>query len=224
MNFEEHAAKPLLRSLGIKTPKGSVATTPEEAKKISVSLGPAVIKAQVPTGKRGKAGGITLVDNPDQAFDQAKRILNMRIGGHKVEKVLVEEQIPIATELYLAIINDAKDHSPVLLFSSEGGIDIEEIAANHPDKLIRQVLDIRGELDIEQIIEKLPVIDGVPPEHVADFCSKLYQIYRNNDAELLEINPLVVTPTLTADNVHSGKLVALDCKFTLDDSAAKRQP
>ncbi len=224
MNFEEHAAKLLLRNAGIRVPNGAVAASAESAKQIAAQLGPAVIKAQVPTGKRGKAGGIALVDNPDQALEQARRILSMHIGEHSVEKVLVEEQIPIAGELYMAIVNNAENRGPILLFSSEGGMDIEEIAANHPDKLVRYPLDIRRDMNVEQIAENLPIIDGVRSEQLAQFAEKLYQIYRTSDAELLEINPLALTPVQSGNDNPAIELVALDCKFILDDSAVKRQP
>src|SRR5204863_7824625 len=106
MNFEEHAAKPLLRAVGIDTPRGRLAATPEEAAAAARELGPCVIKAQVPTGKRGKAGGIKLAASPDEARAAAVAILGMTIGEHSVAKVLVEEQVPIAHEMYAAVLND----------------------------------------------------------------------------------------------------------------------
>lgn len=223
MNFEEHAAKPLLHSAGIKVPRGEVAASAEEAKSISAKFGRVVIKAQVPTGKRGNAGGIALVSDPDQAFDEAQRILNMQIGDHNVNVVLVEEQIAINSELYLAIVNDAENQSPVLLFSSEGGMDIEEIATSHPDKLIKIPLDIRNDMNVGLVVSKLPVIDGLDPERLGEFAHRLFDVYRTNDAELLEINPLVVSETQDDKGRTENELVALDCKFTLDDSAVKRQ-
>ncbi len=212
MNFEEHAGKPLLRAAGIETPPGEVVTTADAAKAVAANLGPCVVKAQVPTGKRGKAGGIAVVGTADEAHEAAARILGMTIGEFKVEKLLVEGQVPIATELYAAILNDPESKGPLLLFSPEGGMDIEEIAENHPDKLLRHPIDIRNGLKEADLDGKLP---AGTPDGIAALMVKLYNAYRTNDAELLEINPLVVT----AD----GTLMALDCKFTLEDSSIPRQ-
>src|SRR5687768_5401423 len=106
MNFEEHAAKPLLARKGIAVPKGELAKTPDDAAAVAARIGPVVVKAQVPTGKRGKAGGIKRAATPDEARTHAKAIIGMEIAGHKVEKVLIEEQMPIERELYAAVLND----------------------------------------------------------------------------------------------------------------------
>ena len=214
MNFEEHAAKPLLRDAGIATPKGCVVSTPEEAAATAHDLGPCVIKAQVPTGKRGKAGGIKLAATAEEAKAHAKTILGMTIGVHKVEQLLVEEQVPIAREMYAAVLNDPGSKSPLLLFSAEGGMDIEEIAQNHPDALIRLPVDIRGGLTKAAVIAALPDTPAVDRTDLAELLVRLYDTYRANDAELMEINPLVVT--------KDGKLMALDCKFAMDDGALPR--
>jgi succinyl-CoA synthetase beta subunit len=215
MNFEEHAAKPLLAAAGIAVPKGGLAASADEAAQRAAAIGPCVIKAQVPTGKRGKAGGIALAATPHEASAAAERILGMEIGGHRVETVLVEQQVPIASELYAAVLNDPESKGPLLLFSSEGGMDIEEIAANHPDKLVRLPVDIRKGLGRETLEAALPLIEGADDQGVLiDTLVKLYDAYVANDAELLEINPLVVT--------QDHRIVALDCKFTLDDSAIPR--
>lgn len=212
MNFNEHAGKPLLRAVGIETPPGEVVTTVEAAVEAAGKLGPCVVKAQVPTGKRGKAGGIAVVGTADETREAAQRILGMTIGDHAVETLLVEGQVPIATELYAAVLNDPESKGPLLLFSPEGGMDIEEIAENHPDKLLRHPIDIRHGLGEADLAGKMP--DGTP-DGVVPVLVKLYEAYRMNDAELLEINPLVVTT--------DGKVIALDCKFTLEDSGAARQ-
>lgn len=214
MNFEEHAAKPLLAATGIPVPEGGLAASPEEAATRAQALGPCVIKAQVPTGKRGKAGGIALANTPEDARREAERILGLEIGGHKVEQLLVEQQVPIASELYAAVLNDAASKGPLLLFSAQGGMDIEEIAEQHPDKLLRMQIDIRKGLDRAAIETALSEVEGVSRGDIADVLEKLYAAYIGNDAELLEINPLVVT--------QDGRLVALDCKFTLDDSGVAR--
>ncbi len=125
MNFEEHAAKPLLAAAGIATPPGEVATNAQEAEAIAARIGACVVKAQVPSGKRGKAGGIELAATPAEAAAVAEDILAMEIGGHKVARVLVEAQIPIAAEYYAAVLNDADTKGPLILFSAAGGMEIE---------------------------------------------------------------------------------------------------
>lgn len=215
MNFEEHAAKPLLRAAGIATPQGALVTTPGEARARAQALGACVVKAQVPTGKRGKAGGIALAGNAAEAEAAARRILGMEIDGLRVERLLIEEQVAIARELYAAVLNDAESKGPLVLFSPEGGMDIEELAAARPDALLRLPVDIRRGLDRNVLLERLPEVPGARREAVADVLLSLYAAYLEHDAELFEINPLVVA--------KDGRLVALDAKFVLDDSAVKRQ-
>jgi succinyl-CoA synthetase beta subunit len=215
MNFEEHAAKPLLAEAGIEVPRGLTATTPEGAADAQRALGPVVVKAQVPAGKRGKAGGVAAADDAEGAARAARRILGMEIGGHRVARVLVEERKPIARELYAAVLNDAALRSPLVLFSTEGGMDIEEVAAARPARVRRLAVDIRRGLGPEDARAVLENLDGVPAG-AADVLAKLYGVYRRLDAELVEVNPLA----LTAD----GRLVALDCKLAIDDAAAARHP
>ena len=215
MNFEECAAKPLLANQGIKIPRGFVVTAAGEAGSAAESLGTVVIKAQVPTGKRGKAGGIKLAQTPAEAIELAGAILGMEIGGHRVEKLLVEERADIEREFYASVINNAASKGPMVMFSTEGGMDIEEVAARSPDRLKKHEVDIRRGFhrsDAEALIEGLDV-SGANPE-VAEVLVKLYQTYITEDAELMEINPLIVTGT--------GEVVALDCKYVMDDSAIKR--
>ena len=215
MDFEEFAAKPLLAAAGINIPKGIIARTPDEAVAAACEIGPCVVKAQVPTGKRGKAGGIKLANDADEARAMAKNIIGMTIGVHMVEKVLIEEQAPIARELYLAILNDSESRSPMILFSTLGGMDIEEAADQDPKQVRRQSIDIRQGLDLAAAALILGDLDlGDMSTAVADTMVKLYDAYLDNDAELLEINPLV----LTEDN----RVIALDCKFSMDDSAIVR--
>jgi succinyl-CoA synthetase beta subunit len=217
MNFEEHAAKPLLAAAGIATPPGAVAASAQEAETIAARVGACVVKAQVPSGKRGKAGGIKLAGSPAEAGAAAAEILAMEIGGHAVAAVLVEAQVPIAAEYYAAVLNDPETKGPLVLFSAAGGMAIEELAATRPETLLRLPVDIRhgpARAAIEQGLAGL----GLAAENlgaVASVLEKLYAAYREHDAELLEINPLALT--------DDGRLVALDCKFTLDDSAAPRQ-
>lgn len=214
MNFEEHAAKPVLRAVGLETPPGALAATPEEAAAVAARLGPCVVKAQVATGKRGKAGGIKLAQTPTEAETHARGILGMAIGEHTVEKVLVEAQVPIAAEMYAAVLNDPDSKGPLVLFSSEGGMDIEELAATRPDSLMRLPVDIRRGVTAAELAAALPAALPCARGDLAQALERLYRAYADNDAELLEINPLVAT--------RDGKLVALDCKLTVDDSALVR--
>lgn len=217
MNFEEYAAKPVLAAAGITVPRSQLAHTPDEAAEAATALGGGVvIKAQVPVGKRGKAGGIQLADTAEQAHLHATNIIGMTIGGLTVEKVLVEEKSDIAFEYYAAILNDPASKGPMLMFSTEGGMDIEEIAENTPEKLRKHAIDIRKGLNLADAKALLHGLDlQGANDKVADVLMKLYAAYRTNDAELLEINPLIQT--------SKGDIVALDCKFAMDDSAIKRQ-
>jgi len=216
MNFEEYAAKPVLAAAGIAVPQSQMATTPDEVAKAAEKIGKVVVKAQVPTGKRGKAGGIKLADTPDEARDVATAILGMTIGEFTVEKVLVEAQAPIEKELYAAIINDSESRGPMVLFSTLGGMDIEEAAEEDPKQVRRQAIDIKTGLDKATTLKILEGLDlGDSTDRVADVLVKLYQAYRANDAELLEINPLVIK--------KDGDIIALDCKFSMDDSGIVRQ-
>ena len=215
MNFEEHAAKPLLAAAGIATPPGAVATSAGEAAAIARRIGACVVKAQVPTGKRGKAGGIKTAECAEEARAAAEKILGLEIAGHTVESVLIEERSDIAREFYAAVLNDPATKGPLVMFSTEGGMDIEEVAEKTPTAIRQAKVDVRQGLGLEDaqaLLDGLDLGDAAAP--VADVLVKLYAAYRDNDAELLEINPLVVTA--------SGNLVALDCKFVIDDSALKR--
>ncbi len=214
MNFEEHAAKPLLRAAGIETPRGVLAHNADEAAQAAKQLGPCVVKAQVAAGKRGKAGGIRLAADPGAARAAANAILGMSIGEHRVERLLVEEQVAFAREMYAAVLDDPASKGPLLLFSAEGGMDIEEIAAKHPDALVRLQADIRTGLDAELLDRALPASLPCDRAALAGLLDRLFRVYVECDAELLEINPLVVA--------KDGRLVALDCKLVIDDSALPR--
>ncbi|HZT26729.1 MAG TPA: ATP-grasp domain-containing protein [Pseudolabrys sp.] len=218
MNFEEHAAKALvLAPAGIAVPRGILCASAAAAAAAAAQIGPCVVKAQVPTGKRGKAGGIKLANTPAEAKEVAGQILGMRIGEYKVERVLAEEQAKISREFYAAVLHDTAARKPLILFSSEGGMDIEEIAAAKPDAIRRLRVEIDAKpsaADIEGMLKGLHI--GPARAQIASILEKLYAAYRARDAELLEINPLA----LLAD----GRMVALDCKFVLDDAALYRQP
>ena len=215
MNFEEHAAKPLLTAAGITVPESRLARTADETAEAARDLGAVVVKAQVPAGKRGKAGGIKTADSAEEARAAAEKILRLEIAGHAVEKVLVEERSDIKREFYAAVLNDPATKGPLVMFSTEGGMDIEDVAEKTPGAIQQAKVDIRqgfGPQDAQEMLEGLDL--GGARDGIADVLVKLYDAYRANDAELLEINPLVVTA--------SGAVVALDCKFVIDDSAIKR--
>ena len=217
MNFEEHAAKPLLRAAGIEIPCSRLACSAEEAKAGAAELGGSVVvKAQVPTGKRGKAGGIKAADTAEGARAAAEAILGMEIAGHPVSSVLVEERTAAAAEYYAAVLNDAASKGPLVMFSPEGGMDIEEVAASMPERLRRAPVDIAHGFDLAAARRLLEGFGfGGDETPIAETLVSLYRAYRDNDAELLEVNPLA--------RLEDGRLIALDCKFTLDDSAIKRR-
>ena len=216
MNFEEHAAKPLLAGAGIAVPEGRLARSADEAERAATALGPVMVKAQVAAGKRGKAGGIKSADTPEKAADAAAAILGMVIGGHRVESLLVEEKTDIADELYAAVLNDPASKGPLVMFSTEGGMDIEEVAAASPEKVKKTAVDIRSGFGPEAARALVSGQDLGPAEGaVAETLEKLYAAYVALDVELLEINPLAVT--------GDGRVVALDCKLVMDDSAIQRQ-
>lgn len=218
MNFEEYAAKQhVLLPAAVPVPKGIVCRTPEEVSAAVASIGPSVIKAQVPTGKRGKSGGIKMADKPEEGAAAASEILGMTIGGSRVERVLVEERCPIERELYAAVLIDTASRSPLVLFSTEGGMDIEEVADKKPDAIRRHVVDVRrgfSALDAAALLVDMDL--GPAGDAVGDVLVKLYRVFCERDAELVEINPLAL--------LRGGKVVALDCKFVLDDASTARQP
>jgi succinyl-CoA synthetase beta subunit len=217
MNFEEHAAKSLiLAPAGIPIPRGILCTSAAEAAKGAAQIGPCVVKAQVPTGKRGKAGGIKLANTPAEAEQVASQILGMRIGDCIVERLLIEEQAKIAREFYAAVLYDTNECKPLILFSTEGGMDIEEVAAAKPGSIRRLLVDIDSAPEKKDIVAMLAGLNlGLEEAQIARILERLYAAFRARDAELLEINPLA----LLAD----GRVVALDCKFVLDDAAVYRQ-
>lgn len=216
MNFEEHAAKPLLAEGGIAVPRSRIVETPEQAAEAAAALGRCVVKAQVPTGKRGKAGGIRLAATPEEAHTAAEAVLGLEIGGYRVERLLVEAQVPIARELYAAMLCDPTTRGPVLLFSPLGGMDVEEAAERDPEAMRRLPIDIRQGLGADLVATLLDGLgfEAAGPE-LAETLVRLYGVFSARDAELVEINPLVLT--------EDGRVVALDCKLVLDDAALSRQ-
>ena len=217
MNFEEHAAKSLvLAPAAIPVLRAILCLSAKEAAMAAAQIGPCVVKAQVPVGKRGKAGGIKLANTPKEAEQVAGQILGMRIGDYTVERLLVEQQAKIVREFYAAVLHDTTLRKPLILFSTEGGMDIEEIAAEKPKAIRRLAVDIDKAPSAKDISSMLAGLDlGAAEAQVTDILQKLHAAYRARDAELLEVNPLA----LLAD----GRVVALDCKFVLDDAAIYRQ-
>ena len=217
MNLEEHAAKPLLAEFGIRIPRSRLANNADEAAEIANEIGKVVVKAQAPTGKRGKAGGVKLADDAAGASAAASQIIGMTIGGFPIEKVLVEEQVPIDREFYAAILTDTSTKSPMVMFSTEGGMDIEEVAEATPEKVVRVAVDILKGFDETAAQAAIAGFDlGSASGKVAETLAKLYRLYYERDAEMVEINPLVL--------MKDGGIIALDCKFSLEDSGAARQP
>ena len=219
MKLHEYQTKQIFADHGIPIPKGWVAETPGEAERIAQELGGTVaIKAQVLVGGRGKAGGIKLARTPEEAREVAERILSMTIKGLPVRKVLVEEAADIAQEIYLGITNDRAAKRPVVMASSEGGVDIEEVARRSPEKIVRAHIHPLLGLQAYQIRDLALGIE-LPREFWSSFVSfaqALAQVYQKYDATLVEINPLVIT--------RQGNLLALDAKLVVDDNALYRHP
>ena len=216
MNFLEHVAKArVLAPAGIPVPRAIHCVSAEDAAVAAAELGPCMVKAQVPTGKRGKAGGIRAAMNPGEAREVASAILDMTIDGHRVESVLLEERAAIAREFYAAILTDNESRTPLVLFSTEGGMDIEEVAATRPEALRRHRVDLDRGFGVAEARALLDGLDlGPAREQIETILPALYRVGGTVDAELIEINPLAL--------LEDGRVVALDCKLTLDDSAAFR--
>lgn len=217
MKLQEYQAKRIFGQYGIPVPQGDVAATPGEARAIAERIGgPVVVKSQVLVGGRGKAGGIKLARTPDEAEQVAGRILGMDIKGLKVKKVLIDPAADIRNELYLGIVLDRARRRVVMMASSEGGVDIEEVAAKTPEKIITVAVDPCLGLK-EYQARDLAINIGLPREQLGNFariCQGLYTCYLGCDASLAEINPLAV--------LGDGTLKALDGKMVLDDSALFR--
>lgn len=219
MNLHEYQAKTLLRQHGVPIPPGEVASTPVEARNIAERIGKTVVvKAQVLTGGRGKAGGVRLAASPDNAETVAAAILGMDIRGHLVRKILVADAAEIAREIYFGAILDRASRTVILMASAEGGVEIEEVARVSPEKILRRSIDpYLGYSDYQG--RELGYALGLSPTQVRAFSQiarGLYETLIQNDATLLEINPLAITP--------SGELLGLDGKMVIDDNALYRHP
>jgi succinyl-CoA synthetase beta subunit len=219
VNIHEYQAKEIFRSHGIPIPPGGVATTPAEAEGLARRYASTVVvKAQVHVGGRGKAGGVKLAKTPEETREVASKILGMQIKGLTVHKVLVTPAAEIATEAYVGIIVDRASKRPVFMVSPAGGIDIEEVAAKTPDKIMRLPVDpVYGLLPFQALQMGLFLYADIKQARAAaKIMQQLYAAFWASGASLAEINPLVTTPT--------GDVVALDAKMVIDDNELDRRP
>jgi len=224
LKIHEYQAKEILRRFGVATPKGRVTDSPAEARAICADMGGrCVVKAQIHAGGRGKGGGVKLASSPDEARDWAAKILGMQLvtpqtgpGGQKVRKVLIEEAAEIAQELYLAVLLDRAIGKPIVMASAAGGMNIEEVAATHPEKIVRVAVDPHlGMIPFQarQVARGLG-LRGEVAAKAAKLVMALFRAYQETDASLAEINPLMVT--------KQGDVMALDAKMNFDDNALFR--
>ncbi len=219
MRLHEYQSKEIFSKYRIPVPSGRLASTQEEAKLIADELnGPVVLKAQVLVGGRGKAGGIRLVKSPDEAGDEASKVLGSKIKDIPVRRLLVEEAVNIQQEIYLGMTVDRASGSTLLIASAEGGVEIEEIAKSSPEKIARVSIDpLLGLIDFQA--RNLAAEIEIPRNLWRSFVmisQGLYKCYEQLDAILAEINPLVITT--------NGRLIALDGKMVIDDNALFRHP
>jgi succinyl-CoA synthetase beta subunit len=226
MNIHEFQAKAILKRFNISVPRGIVAVTPEEAKAAAGELGGGVcvVKAQIHAGGRGKGGGVKVVKNPDQAADAAramfgKNLVTHQTGpeGRQVRRVLVEQGLNIARELYLAMVLDRAQSRVTIICSSEGGVEIEEVADKRPEKILKETVDpVIGLASFQ--CRRLAFALGVPPQLIGKMVGVmqgLYHAFQECDASLAEINPLIIT--------GEGEVMALDAKMNFDSNAFFRQ-
>ena len=214
----EYEGKMLFQKAGIPTPKGKVADSLDEALKIAEEIGyPVVLKPQITGGRRGKAGAIRFVDNPDELKKNFSELINMRLHGKKVEKILIEKKVNIKHEYYLSFLLDFSTAKPIMIFSSEGGIEIEEIAAKYPQKMVKVYIDPEEGLQPYKVYEALNSIGIIGPNATkfVPVIMRLWDAFSRYDLILAEINPLVETA--------EGDILALDARVIADDNAEFRQ-
>jgi succinyl-CoA synthetase beta subunit len=220
VDLYEYQGKELFRGFGIPVSEGRLATTPQEARNAAEELGgPVVVKAQVLTGGRGKAGGVKLADDPADAEQKARGILGLDIRGHVVHKLWIERAAEIAKEYYLSVTLDRGAKRPLFMLTKEGGIEIEQVAAETPAALARLHVDpLEGfqPYQARRLIYSAGIDEPSEQKQIASVVEKLYRCFVETDAMLCEINPLIVTP--------EGEVKALDSKFTVDESALFRHP
>jgi len=217
VDLYEHQGKDVFRAHGIPTPRGIVATTPNEAADATRELGGrSVVKVQVQVGGRGKGGGVVLVDSPERAADEAGRMLREGFRNLPVTRVLVEELLPIARELYTSFVLDRSTGDYLALMTAEGGVDIEELARTRPEAIRRVHVDPMLGLRTYHVRELVGVLPLDVREGAAEVVRRLAEILVERDATLVEVNPLV--------QLDDGRVVALDAKVTIDDNALWRHP
>ncbi len=220
VDLYEYQGKELFHRHGIAVSEGRLATSPGEARAAAQELGgPVVVKAQVLTGGRGKAGGIKLAESPDEAEARAEEILGLDIRGHTVQKLWIERASDIEREYYLSLTFDRSAKKPLFMFTTQGGVDIEEVAATSPDALVRLHVDpLEGfhPWQGRRLVHEAGVESPSEQKQIAAIAGRLYAAFVAYDAMLCEINPLIVTP--------EGEVRALDSKFTVDDNALFRLP
>ena len=223
MDLFEYQARDIFEKHGVPVLGGIVATTPDEARSAAARLLPAeggvvVVKAQVKTGGRGKAGGVKIARSADEAAEKADEILGMDIKGHTVHRVMIAEGAKIASEFYFSVLLDRAERRYLAMASVEGGMEIEQLAVERPDALARVAVDPRVGID-QAKADEIVAAAGFPTEvagKVATVLQRLWEVYRDEDATLVEVNPLVLT--------EDGEIVALDGKVTLDGNAEFRHP
>ncbi|HEX2931199.1 MAG TPA: ADP-forming succinate--CoA ligase subunit beta, partial [Candidatus Binatia bacterium] len=226
MNIHEFQAKEILKRFGVAVPRGVVVSTPEAAKAAAVELGGGVcvVKAQIHAGGRGKGGGVKVVKSPEEAAEKARDMLGKNLithqtgpEGHQVRRVLVEQGLNIERELYLAMVLDRAQSRVTVICSSEGGVEIEEVAAHHPEKILKEGIDpVIGLAPFQ--CRRLALAVGIPAELIGKTVAVMQGLYRafdDCDASLAEINPLIIT--------KEGQVMALDAKMNFDSNAFFRQ-
>jgi succinyl-CoA synthetase beta subunit len=220
VDLYEYQGKELFRHYGIPVSEGRLATTPDEARAAAAELGgQVVVKAQVLTGGRGKAGGIKLAGDADEAAAKAEEILGLDIRGHVVRKVWIEKASEIAKEYYLSVTFDRGEKKALFMLTKEGGVDIEEVAAERPEALARLHVDpLEGfqPYQARRLLHEAGLREPEEQKQITRIIDRLYGAFVGADAMLCEINPLIVTP--------EGEVRALDSKFTVDDNALHRHP
>ena len=218
MDLYEYQARDMFDKHGVPVLSGIVATTPEQARSAALDLGggTVVVKAQVKTGGRGKAGGVKVVHSPDDAFAAAQAILGMDIKGHTVHRVMIAPGAAIAQEFYFSVLLDRSQRRYLAMCSVEGGMEIEQLAVERPDALARVAIDplVGIDADVAQHIVEQANFPAALREKVATVIESLWRVFVAEDATLVEVNPLVLT--------DSGEVIALDGKITLDDNASFR--
>jgi len=218
MRLYEYEAKEIFAEKGISVPRGIITSSPTEAAVFTKELNkPVLVKAQILVGGRGKAGGILAARTPEEAEEASKKLLSTKIKGLVVKKVLIEEMLPVMKEIYLSIALDTSKGKPVLLVSSEGGIEIEKVAAKYPEKIVQREVDPLSSFELYEARRFLKKIGltGTLLIKVAETLQRLYNIFEELDATIAEINPLIITP--------SGDVFAAGAVLIIDDNALFRQ-